>query len=613
MEWRDMFECKVIKSRAPSEEMLQEFLDMGIITIPEQGQEEEGTWNNYLCKEDIINSLVREKKGRLSGFNPDEFLESLSERIMLKKSIGERIHYAENVVNRSIVTPMLLKLGEQVLETSASEVDFSWLSELMGPGTRIEDLRENEQRMLSILLEKSGVPNSKAVGVCLINPRGIRFSLSLSGNLKENYRKGGRIFRGQRGRVYYNRDGYSIAKIYVRKKIAQLFQEHIKGVQGCLDDDVVYRYVRNDVESLLSNYLNEGEIQLLLRDPYGKYALPNELPDQYVVQNVACRLGLRYEFISDLEVADGRGGSRKALDQVGVSRIYGLEAALMPEMQFHLYNKYNDVPGFDWDYAELMQEAESARVLSYLYGAYKDRKELNKELKELEQVGRADVYQTKKNIPEKYKEAMQNSSFNETFGFVEIDAECDLNLIREIEREFLALKEDGFLKEQDCKSIAIRFRKLHRYRADGLYFPGLRCLCVDVRNPSTFVHEAFHLVDFERGNLSMGYAFQPVRQEYERILRDGVNNAPGGLKKTLMGTSKYNLDYYLKPTEVFARCGEIYMTRIRGIKNSLCRPDAGFAYPEREGNEKLYELIAGYYPALFMFKEKIELDISKEG
>ena len=36
MEWRDMFECKVIKSRAPSEEMLQEFLDMGIITIPEQ-------------------------------------------------------------------------------------------------------------------------------------------------------------------------------------------------------------------------------------------------------------------------------------------------------------------------------------------------------------------------------------------------------------------------------------------------------------------------------------------------------------------------------------------------------------------------------------------------
>ena len=40
------------------------------------------------------------------------------------------------------------------------------------------------------------------------------------------------------------------------------------------------------------------------------------------------------------------------------------------------------------------------------------------------------------------------------------------------------------------------------------------------------------------------------------------------------------------------------MTRIRSVNNSLCRPEDGFAYPSKEGNEALYELIGEYYDKL---------------
>ena len=61
-----------------------------------------------------------------------------------------------------------------------------------------------------------------------------------------------------------------------------------------------------------------------------------------------------------------------------------------------------------------------------------------------------------------------------------------------------------------------------------------------------------------------------------------------------MGGSKYNLDYYLFPTEVFARCGEIYISRIKGVVNSCCKlsGELGFAYPE---NAELEKLIAEYF------------------
>lgn len=189
----------------------------------------------------------------------------------------------------------------------------------------------------------------------------------------------------------------------------------------------------------------------------------------------------------------------------------------------------------------------------------------------------AKSYQTKKNIPKKTLEQMEQSGFNRYFGFVEYDESVDLAKASEIEKEFIAFKET-YLPDVDSTDNAIRFRLLGNHKATGLYYPYIGCLCVDVRNPSSLVHEYGHLIDYKYGSLSRTYAFAKVRDMYEKRLRAEAENnslANGQLKSK----SKYNLDYFLIPTEIFARSFEIYLSKVLGMKNSLVPQEFNWAYP----------------------------------
>ena len=68
-------------------------------------------------------------------------------------------------------------------------------------------------------------------------------------------------------------------------------------------------------------------------------------------------------------------------------------------------------------------------------------------------------------------------------------------------------------------------------------------------------------------------------------------------------SSKYNLAYYLLPTEIFARCAEIYMVRTLGINNSLVNTFiSGFAYPD---DDILKTYIDTYFSNLLRKKEVV--------
>lgn len=204
----------------------------------------------------------------------------------------------------------------------------------------------------------------------------------------------------------------------------------------------------------------------------------------------------------------------------------------------------------------------------------------------------AHVYETKKGIPYKVVKEMKESGFNDFFGYVEFDEECDLLKVREIELEFRALQ--TIFRQTKHGEVSLRFRRLGNYKALGLYFPILKCLCVDVRSPSSMTHEYFHMLDYEYGKMSRKASFQEVYELCKKFMEEYVDVLPAdsNIRKAWYGKSKYNRDYYLEPTEVFARCGEIYVTRILGISNSLCKPELGFAYPN---NEVLNEKIGQYY------------------
>lgn len=239
---------------------------------------------------------------------------------------------------------------------------------------------------------------------------------------------------------------------------------------------------------------------------------------------------------------------------------------------------------------------EIFRILEALRKDYDMEKEEAKMDKELSRE-HAKSFQTKKNIPYKTVRAMSRSDFNDYFGYVEFDEECDHLLMRELCMEYKAFsKALGIGKYPE---VSLRFRKLGNHKASGLYYPSLKCLCVDVRSPGSMVHEVGHMLDYHFDSLSKKYSFQKIYDRYEGLLREYQYKSSEAEKKVLKGNSKYNLKYYLQATEVFARCFEMYVVRTKNIDNSLCRP-GGFAYPE---DEKLMGLIKEYFDSLFAVEE----------
>lgn len=196
-------------------------------------------------------------------------------------------------------------------------------------------------------------------------------------------------------------------------------------------------------------------------------------------------------------------------------------------------------------------------------------------------------YQTKKNIPKATLEYMQQSGYNNYFGYVEVDEECDLEKISETYSIFVAFHEAALWWVKGSETVSLRFRRLGNHRALGLYYPGIRCLCVSAVEPSAFIHEYGHMIDSLYGDLSLQPEFGAVRHAYEQELK----KLPSGS----FGKGKYNIDYFLEPTEIFARSLEIYFSRVRGYKNALLGKCEGTEYPT---DSEYMSLLASYFDNL---------------
>ena len=220
----------------------------------------------------------------------------------------------------------------------------------------------------------------------------------------------------------------------------------------------------------------------------------------------------------------------------------------------------------------------------------------------------APPYITKKNIPLKTLKAMEESAFNQFFGYVEFDEAMDLNAVATIEKEFEFINRTYFFGAT-FKDVLLRFRKLGRHRAGGLYYFCLNTLCVDLCSPESYIHEYFHMLDDQLMDLSLQPDFIKVIDAYRAaFVANMMHLAPKEIA-ILKGGSKYNKDYYFRRAEIFARCGEIYMKRILHVHSSLLNLNENeIAYPNCE---KLNKEIEAYYSKFFkklyeMQKKEVE-------
>lgn len=180
----------------------------------------------------------------------------------------------------------------------------------------------------------------------------------------------------------------------------------------------------------------------------------------------------------------------------------------------------------------------------------------------------ARVFEEKKHINDETMDRMKKNVFLETFGEVEIDNEMDLHRFSEIENEFLQWQQQFALPS--FKDHDLRFRKLGRHKAAGLYFPFQKCVAVDIREPYSFIHEVGHMIDYTYGErksrtlLSEKMDFQSILLRYRLVANQEIDlrSQDDPFVKKWIGKGKFNRHYYFQPTEVFARCFEIYVSSL---------------------------------------------------
>lgn len=227
-----------------------------------------------------------------------------------------------------------------------------------------------------------------------------------------------------------------------------------------------------------------------------------------------------------------------------------------------------------------------ADVFQDVQNEFQHRESLHKKI--------ATAYITKKNIPLSVQKAMDSSGFHNYFGYVEYDEDVDLGAVSKIEEEYRAINKQYF-SGSSFMDVTLRFRKLGKHKASGLYYPSIHNLCVDIQTPSSFIHEHFHMLDDQLGDLSLEVDFDAIVKAYKAAFLREMKSLDPAVTKKLKGSSKYNLKYFFRRAEIFARCGEIYFNRILKVKSSLLEPSLTYAYPE---SEELNGLIEKYYEQL---------------
>lgn len=153
------------------------------------------------------------------------------------------------------------------------------------------------------------------------------------------------------------------------------------------------------------------------------------------------------------------------------------------------------------------------------------------------------------------KELNKSTVFNQ-LGFKEIEIDTQKYEGMDFDyKEFKRVEKDW---ERICNLVphaeqvpSLKFRKLGKHKATGLYVPLLNIVAVDVRYTNSFIHEYGHYLDFCLGS----YVDQlSTKKEFESIL-DGYINGLGSM--VLPEGFKY--DYFTTPTEVFARAFELWV------------------------------------------------------
>lgn len=546
---------------------------------------------DYLKRETAITDMTREVRSREIEFTENflvalanmKGIKELADRVVLEASfyfdVAEEklLERASAAVFRKVFSEKITALLEEVEKEPSEDGDEDALTTVfervfqvsLPEGCYLRRLAESETPIKNLMkdcIKKDG--NRDALHcVAFVNAAGETFFIALGELLRENRR--GKMVGYRRKRLfYYLEDGISLIQrliipLWIQKRIVKRFAENQA------DDALVMQAVRRVVS--LYDRRRKGRKLVFVKGQEKEYDFFRQAEELGFFRD---KTGGNEDFL----YTQGTNKAEFHYSDIG----YFLVQPLCTELTCHRGGSQG--------------KSMCAYLLALLIREAGQKTESRKYDKLLRETA-AKVFQTKKNIPAFMVKAMRESSFNKVFGFVEFDESTELDKVSEMEKCFFAVNE-RFFGGLAHKDYELRVRKCGRYRAAGLFFPTLNCMCVDPRNSDSFCHERWHLIDHAYGNLSLKYQFTDIANTFEVTLRRALEKEKNSPEvKLLLGNTKYNLSYYLEPTEIFARCGELYLLE-KGVSNSVQTEKQAFVYRAVRENRELMQLIINYFDDL---------------
>lgn len=199
-------------------------------------------------------------------------------------------------------------------------------------------------------------------------------------------------------------------------------------------------------------------------------------------------------------------------------------------------------------------------------------------------------------------EALNKSTLFNKMGFrkVEIDTQkydgevFNYEEFSKVEQDFLAVLDK---LPQAKAQPELKFRRLGKHKAWGIYSPALNILAVDVRHTESFIHEYGHYLDFKHGDevYSEMSTFLPIIKAYEEKLTELAEDSKYAQKLTAK-----RMSYYLIPTEIFARAFELWVSgTIVSDATIIYSTETYNNQPEYIAFSHIKELVFSFFNAIF--------------
>jgi len=210
----------------------------------------------------------------------------------------------------------------------------------------------------------------------------------------------------------------------------------------------------------------------------------------------------------------------------------------------------------------------------------------------------------------KYQDEELNAKtiFNETFRKVEVDTQryegksFDYFEFARVENDY---KQIMHLLPQAMAKPELRFRKLGKHKAKGLYSSDLNVIAVDVRHTESFLHEYGHYLDFKHGE-----EVYSESAKFSRIIDAYTNRLNDLLKDPRYAFLINKFSYFCTPTEIFARGFELWAQANITSKSSLLKNKEEYnESPEYMAFSNVKRELFAFYDSIFPSTKAVSIPL----